>query len=236
MSNIRLNSGKKVQYSKEICEAVVKAKTDISKACEEMYAVCGNIRMAVVDRAYDNLADIADKTIECANAVVRTAAEDLIEPLTKDTLSGAELTRQTKALMPELEACYTNVPEISRIPKSVTDARGMDENWTEASRAAFEDACKTFITVRQSLILTMGDITTKCKEEDSEGAYMKIGKATEEITNSTVTQYTALQGQLEEAGIMVSDVFKQAESAGARIAAVGEANAVSDILSADMDV
>lgn len=236
MSNIRLNSGKKVQYSKEICEAVSKAKADIAKACEEMHGACGSIRMAVVDRAYVNLVEIAEKTIEMANAVVRTAAEDLIEPLTKDTLSGAELTRQTKALMPELEACYNNVPEITRIPQSVIDGRGVDENWTEQSRAAFEEACKSFITVRQSLILTMGDITNKCKEEDSEGAYMKIGKATENIANSTVTQYTALQKQLEEAGLMVSEVFKQAESAGARIAAVGEAGAVTNILNAGLDV
>ena len=236
MSNVRTNSGSKIEYAKAVNEAVVKAKKDITKACESMYACCGNIRMAVVDRAYANIADIADKTIEAANAVIHTVAEDLIEPLTKDTLSGGALTTAAKKVLPELEACYHEVPDIARIPQSVTDARGLDENWTEASRAAFSDACTSFISVRQTLIISMGEITNKCKEVDSEGAYMKIGKETENIANSTVTQYSALQSQLEEAGIMVSDVFKQAEAAGARIAAVGEAKAVSDIISGDLDV
>lgn len=236
MDQIRTNSGSKTKYAVAVNEAVVKAKSDIVKACEDMYASCNNIRMAVVDRAYANIVDIADKTVEAANAVIQTVAEDLIEPLTKDTLSGAALTTEAKKILPELEACYHNVPEIVRIPQAVTDGRGLDENWTEASRAAFSEACTKFISVRQTLILTMGDITNKCKEEDSEAAYMRIGKATENIANSTVTQYSALQSQLEQAGIMVSDVFKQAEAAGARIAAVGEAKTVTDIINATMDV
>lgn len=235
MAGSRLNSGKKINYAKQVCESSADFKNKIVRTCEEIHNQCEKMKTAVTDRTYNNIAEIGNTLIECANAVVRTTAEDLLEPLTKDTISGAELVRQSKALLPELEACYSNKPEIVPISDSVIDGRGLEEDWTDATRAEFGSVCSDFISLRMSYILQLGDITKQCKEEDTEGIFQRIGAATENVTNNTAAAYNKLQEQLEQAGILVDQAIKQAEAAGAKIANIDDIS-VDDIIHGDMDV
>ena len=227
----RINSQKKLDYAKQSAEVLASAKKDIQDSVENLKALCDKIRMAVTDRAYNNIAYIATFQVKAINTYAKAVAEDILTPLaTGPAISGEALKQGAAKILPDLEEIAAYYPDMPAIDTSVIESRGLDENWTDATRNEFSDECLKFITIRSRLMAEIGEITTKNNESDMHDTYMNIGKEFEKHCNATVSNYNELKRQLEEAGICVAEAIAQAETAGAKIKAVGDIGSVKNVL------
>jgi hypothetical protein len=231
-----VNSQKKVDYANLISEVLIESKKKIVSNVEDIHTQCGVIRMAVTDRAYNNMVNIAAVQINAIDTLARSIANDIIEPLTKSTIYGQALVEASKKALPNLEAVEAIKFDSIPFEASVIESRGLDENWTDATREAFAEACKTFIQVRYNLMIQIGELTNKCSEEDMKDTYREMGIAFETICNSTVDVYTKMKDELEQAGILVAKDIATAETAVSHVSSVGLAERGKDILGTEADV
>lgn len=231
-----VNSKKKVDYATKISEVLSDAKKKIVNNVEDIHNQCGVIRMAVTDKAYNNMVAIAALQINAIDTLARSVNNDILEPLAKSTIYGQAIVDAAKKTIPELEAVQSIKFDSVPIEASVIEGRGLDENWTDATQTAFSEACLSFIKVRYNLMIQIGELTTQCNEVDMKDTYRDVGIAFETICNSTVDVYEKMKEELIEAGILVAKDIATAEEAASHVKAVGTAGPAKSILGAEADV
>lgn len=231
-----INSQKKIDYANMISDVLAEAKKKIIANIEDIHSQCESVRMAVTDRAYNNMVNIAAVQINAIDTLARAIATDIIDPLTHGTIYGQALVEAAKKCLPNLDVVGSIKFDSVPFEASVIESRGLDENWTDATKEAFAEACKTFINVRFNLMTDIGELTTKCSEEDMKDTYRETGIAFETICNSTVDVYTKMKDELEEAGILVAKDIAAAEQTAAHTAAAGTAERGKSILGEELDV
>lgn len=231
-----VNSKKKIDYATMIGEVLSDSKRQIVANVEDINDQCGKLRMAVTDRAYNNMVKIAALQINAIDTLARSINSDILEPLSKGTIYGQAVIDAAKKVMPELEAVEAIKFDSVPIEASVIESRGLDENWTDATQAAFSEACLKFIKVRYNLMIQIGELTTKCNEVDMKDTYRDLGIAFETICNSTVDVYEKMKDELVSAGILVAKDIATAEEAVSSVKAVGTAGPAKSILGAEADV
>lgn len=231
-----VNSKKKVDYALMIAEVLSDSKKKIVNNVEDICNQCGVIRMAVTDKAYNNMVKIAALQINAIDTLARSVNADILEPLAKSTIYGQAIVDASKKAIPELEAVEAIKFDSVPIEASVIEGRGLDENWTDATQTAFSEACLAFIKVRYNLMIQIGELTTKCNEVDMKDTYRDVGIAFETICNSTVDVYEKMKDELIQAGILVAKDIATAEEAVSHVKAVGTAGPAKSILGAEADV
>lgn len=231
-----VNSQKKIDYARMISEVLSESKKKIVNNVQDIYNQCGIVRMAVTDKAYNNMVKIAALQINAIDTLARSVNNDIIEPLTKGAIYGQALIDAAKKVMPELEAVEAIKFESVPIEASVIEGRGLDENWTNATQEAFSEACLEFIQVRYNLVIQIGELTTKCNEVDMRDIYRDMGISFETICNSCVDVYEKMKEELVAAGILVAKDIASAEDAASHVKAVGTAGPAKSILGVEADV
>lgn len=234
----RVNSGKKIAYAQEVGESLSSAKASIQKSISNLRAMCDDVRFATADRCYNEIAKIGEVLIKGINEYALGIANEILTPLVSGKgghMSGEALNAKVAATIPDLEAIAAGAPNIDYISKTVIDERGLDENWTDAKRAAFGEECKYFVGIRAKLIGQIADTTQKCTDSDTKVAYNNLGKKFESLCNSVAAAYNGLTAQLEAAGILVADAIRDMEQAYTSVG-TEEAGTAKDILGSPMDV
>lgn len=234
----RVNSGKKIDYAKNVGEALATSKRDIQKSVETIKAMCDNAKFATADRCYNQIAEIATILKTAINQYALSVADQVLEPLVTGEgamMSGQALKLKVNEVKPELEAIAAGSPEVEKIPSSVIDSRGLDENWTDSIAKTFGEECASFINIRAVLMANIADITHKCVETDTKTVYQNLGKVFEEKCNESATTYSGLKEQLVKAGMLVQATIDTMENAYSNIN-VESVGAAKDILGADDDI
>lgn len=231
-----VNSQLKIDYATEMCETMTGAKRKIKETIEDIHAQCENVRMAVTDRAYNKMLTVAEKQFEAMNNLAKGINEEILEPATKSTIYGAAFVSAAKKTIPLLDEFQTLKLDSTSYPASVIESRGLDENWTDASKAQFADSCKSFISVRHGLMVDIGDITTRCDAEDMHEVYHKLGAAFENICNSCVDVYKDMINELTEAGIISEKDIDEAMQAANAVKNTELASKGASIISGEADV
>lgn len=231
-----VNSQLKINYATEMCETMTAAKRKIKETIESIRSQCENVRMAVTDRAYNRMLEIGEKQFEAMNNLAKGVNENVLEPATKSTIYGEAFVSAAKKTIPVLEEFQSLKLESAPYSASAIEARGLDENWTDASKAQFADSCKDFITVRHNLMMDIGEITSKNDAEDMHEVYQKLGAAFEDICNSCVDVYKAMIEELTEAGIISEKDIDEAMHASDAVKRTELAAKGASILGGEADV
>lgn len=234
----RVNSGKKIEYAKEVGEALGAAKSDIQKSVSTIRSMCDDVRFATADRCYNEIAKISTTLISAINEYATGVAEGVLTPLVSGQgghMSGDALNAKVAATIPDLEAIAAGAPNIDFIAQNVIAERGLDENWTDAKKAAFGEECKYFIGIRAKLMAQIADITVKCTDLDTKTTYQNLGKKFEGTCNSVVASYNGLKEQLEASGILLQSAIEAMEQAYTAIK-TEDAGKAGDILGGDLNV
>ena len=234
----RINSGKKIEYAKQVGEALAAAKSDIQKSVSTLRSMCDDVRFATADRCYNEIAKISNTIISAINEYATGIVEGVLTPLVSGQgghMSGEALNAKVAATIPDLEAIAAGDANIDMISDSVISGRGLDENWTESKKNAFGEECKYFIGVRAKLMAQVADISNKCAEEDTKVTYQNFGRKFEGTCNSVVAAYNGLKEQLAGAGILLTSAIEAMEQAYTAIK-TDTAEKAKDIIGGDLDV
>lgn len=213
-----IESGKKLEYINTVGEFLDVARKNTIKTVEEIGAVANEARVAVADRVYNVIADIANAQLE----VISTGGDGLVklaESLQKGSSVGPALVAGAKKAESEWAPLAAKSEEIARTSDSVIDGRGLDENWTNAVQTKFTDSCRAFIQVRANLMRDVADATAKLKTADFGDVYMSFGRKLEASCNEVTDKFNGTMEVFAAAGI---NIDKMQEDARASTASVGK--------------
>lgn len=234
----RVNSGKKIEYAKEVGEALSSAKNSILKSVSALRAQCNDVRFATADRCYNEVAKIGTTLVSAINEYATGIVENILRPLVTGAgahMSGDALNAKVAATIPDLEAIAAGAANIDMIGEDVISSRGLDENWNDAKKAAFGDECSYFIGIRAKLMANIADATNKCADTDTKTAYNNLGKKFEGTCNSVVASYNGLKEQLTAAGILIQSTIDSMEQAYTAIK-TEDAGKAGNILGGDLNI
>ncbi len=233
--SITVNSGKKIAYLEGSLETMRNTHKRINALVDEMRAASGSIRSAATDRAYNATVDMAQYIDEGISAFGKASVEILTE-LSKQAAVGPALVASAKRLMPDAEEVAAMHCDAVKVSDDTISNRGLDENWTPATIAAFTDCAANFIRARKDMINEIADLTAKSAEEDFKDVYMTAGRHLEAIANNTVDAYNVLREQLSAASHGIEQAVENSLEAAGGISKVEDLNTNIDLTGETMDV
>lgn len=230
-----INSGKKIAYFDSTLEALMQCNNRIKTAVEDMRVASEAIRAAAIDRAYNCAVDMGNHMNEGIVSAGKASVE-VLEDLAKLTTVGDALVSEAKRVKTTAEEVAAAKADFNKVPANVISSRGLDENWTDKTIAAFVDATVAFITARREMITTIAEITAKNSEEDFKDVYMTIGRNLEKISNETVDSYNSLKEQLDAAGNGIANAVADAAESATTIKTEGNLSSSVDLTGSVADV
>lgn len=227
-----MNSGKKITYLNEVGEFLANGKKNTKKAIDAVYDVACEAKIACADKAYNALAEVAIAQLE----VIATGGKGLLEMAEALSSSqskqvGEALTLGAKKVTEEYATLGSNNVDVEKFSESTISGRGLEENWTEAMQAKFDDACRAFIQVRVNLLRDIAESTAKAREGDFDDIYKSYGRNLEEACNEIASIFRKHTEAFEKAGV---DINKMQEQARQSTSGVGKVDFTA--ASAPMDV